>query len=415
MKIMHETTFERSASIRTVLLMAAGVIGFTVPQAIARAAARGSAMTPKTIVAGGYVAPDGRIVSDVVIAIEDGKIKSVSTGSTGSNGKTADRSVLQRPDAIVSPGLIDLRAVLGAYGRDDETAFSIDPGASAVDIVDARHRDFRAAVRAGITTVLIAPNAGNLVSGAAVVLKTGGGAHADWRRDRLLREEGPLVFALGPRVWQPDRAPTSRAGSLSMLRAALRESAAGGGHDRLQRFMSGRLDGLVVCDDPMDVDSALAVLAGSDRRLTIVHTSDTHELGEALARYHAAIVMGPFDASTPPRVLAAPAALSAAGVEVAFAGAMPMHAGESLRITAALAVRYGMDPAKARLAITSVAARRAGVDGRVGTIEQGRDADLVLFSGDPLRLDSRVLEVYINGARVYSFEADNGAFLGDSQ
>ena len=372
-------------------------------------------MTPKTIVAGGYVAPDGRIVSDVVIAIEDGKIKSVSTGSTGSNGKTADRSVLQRPDAIVSPGLIDLRAVLGAYGRDDETAFSIDPGASAVDIVDARHRDFRAAVRAGITTVLIAPNAGNLVSGAAVVLKTGGGAHADWRRDRLLREEGPLVFALGPRVWQPDRAPTSRAGSLSMLRAALSESAAGGGHDRLQRFMSGRLDGLVVCDDPMDVDSALAVLAGSDRRLTIVHTSDTHELGEALARYHAAIVMGPFDASTPPRVLAAPAALSAAGVEVAFAGAMPMHAGESLRITAALAVRYGMDPAKARLAITSVAARRAGVDGRVGTIEQGRDADLVLFSGDPLRLDSRVLEVYINGARVYSCEADNGAFLGDSQ
>lgn len=61
-----------------------------------------------------------------------------------------------------------------------------------------------------------------------------------------------------------------------------------------------------------------------------------------------------------------------------------------------------MDPAAARRAITSVAAKAAGVASRVGTIEPGRDADLVVFSDDPLRLDARVLAVYVDGVRVHA-------------
>ena len=80
---------------------------------------------------------------------------------------------------------------------------------------------------------------------------------------------------------------------------------------------------------------------------------------------------------------------------------MPEHAADALRITAALAVRYGMDPAKARRAITGLPAIVTGVPKRIGSIKEGMDADLVVFSDDPLQLDARVLEVYIDGVRVY--------------
>ena len=86
---------------------------------------------------------------------------------------------------------------------------------------------------------------------------------------------------------------------------------------------------------------------------------------------------------------------------VVFAGGSPGQGYDSLRLSAALAVRYGMDPADARLAITSRAAELAGVGDRVGSLRPGYDADLVVFSDDPLRLDARILEVYVSGVRVF--------------
>jgi imidazolonepropionase-like amidohydrolase len=61
-----------------------------------------------------------------------------------------------------------------------------------------------------------------------------------------------------------------------------------------------------------------------------------------------------------------------------------------------------MDPAKARQAITTVPAKVAGLTGRIGAIAPDHDADLVVFSGDPLRLDVTVQEVYVRGVRVYT-------------
>ncbi len=72
-----------------------------------------------------------------------------------------------------------------------------------------------------------------------------------------------------------------------------------------------------------------------------------------------------------------------------------------------------MDPAKARQAMTSTAAAVAGVADRVGAIRPGLDADIVVFSDDPLRLDARVLEVYIDGVRVYDASQDSITSRGE--
>ena len=300
------------------------------------------------------------------------------------------------PDAVVSPGLIDLRSSIGSYGETDESISAIDPDVNAIDAIDWHHRDFNAAVSAGVTTAMISPAAVNLVAGAAAVVKT------DASNPTVLRREGALVLSLGPSVWRNDRAPTSRSGSLMLLRDAIAAARRAEGPSRLAAMVKGGMDSIVSCDDAMDVSAALRLFADTAGPNAIIYTGDEHDLADELSGRGTAMVVGPYTLDSRPRVLALTGALAGRGVPVALAGQMPERGRDSLRLTAALAVRYGMDPAAARRAITAVAAKVAGVAQRVGAIEPGKDADLVVFSGDPLRLDSRVLAVYVNGVRVYA-------------
>ncbi len=349
---------------------------------------------PNAIVVGSYVDRDGALQSSAIIFLAKGKISSIEAATDS----TSNISAVQYPDATACPGLIDLRSSIGAVGHLSEKAEAIDPGASALDSLDRRHRDFDRALQHGVTTVVLTPSENNLVSGAAAVVKTA----AVEGSDGVLRADGPLMFSFSPRVWEYDRAPTSRMGSLAMLRVALEQAKSGTGHARLQGFVGGSCDALVYCDEPMDVSAALRLLGEFSNRFTIVHNGETQEVLDDLATAKRGVVIGPLEMEAAPRVLAAAGALSAGGVSVAFAGDLPRHNAASLRVTAALAVRYGMDTSAARRAITSAAADAAGVADRVGAISPGRDADLVIFSADPLRPDARVLAVYVDGVRVYA-------------
>ena len=360
---------------------------------------------PSAIIAGRCVAPDGTLKADVAIVLSSGKIKALRAGADYAGGG----EVVLHPDAVVCPGLIDVRSTIGAYGNNVETASAIDPGASAVDTLDPHHRDFRSALRGGITTAMIAPATTNLISGAAVVVKTGGPS----TKSAVLRTDGPLMFALGSGVQRFDRVPTSRLGAASMLRDALDSAARGEGHARLVAFAHGRLDGVVFCEEPEDVDTALRLFGRLDRSVTLMHTSDAHELAADAAGHVGVVVIGPLDFGMSSRTLSSPVAFAGAEVSVAFAGDTPRHGRDALRVTAALAVRYGMDAAAARRAISSAPAAVAGVSDRVGAIKPGLDADLVVFSDDPLRLDARVLEVYIDGTRVYNATLDPEFVSGD--
>jgi imidazolonepropionase-like amidohydrolase len=360
------------------------------------AVAQTSQLRPQAIVAGRHVTIDGTISQELTIVLADGRIQAAVPGAKHQESGGA----AYFPDAVVCPGLIDVQSSAGAYGNAVESAFSIDPGASAIDSFDPDHRDFRLAVESGITTALLAPAPTNLVAGSCVVVKTGGTASA--RAGAVLRQDGPLVFGFGPATWRFDREPTSRIGAMAMFRSVLAGAKSGSQHARLRSFVSGKLDGLLYCDQAMDVSAALRLFGDPSSKASIVHNSDVHDLAEELAGSKASIIVGPYSFAMAPRTLAMAGVLEEAGVEVAFAGRMPIEGGHSLRQTASLAVRYGMDPAKARQAMTINAAKAAGVSDRVGAIRAGMDADLVVFSGDPLRLDSRVLAVYIDGIRVYS-------------
>ncbi len=347
-----------------------------------------------TLIAGRIVQPDGTLKENVAVVVRAGKIKRVGPAAEA-QGQRIRRF---GPQSVVCPGLIDLFSSVGAVGQTVETAHFVDPDARAADAVDPRHGDLGLALRCGVTTAMVAPTPGNLVSGVCVSFRT----FVDRGRLDVLRDDGPLVFALGDTVWRSDRPPTSRSGTLHRLRTVLDDARQGNAHPRINAVVAGRLDALIVCRSAHDVATARSALGNMFRRFGIVHTDDAVELAADLKGFGRPVVVGPYGFSSSRRVLLGAAALAESGVEVAFRGGLPQSAPDAMRITAALAVRHGMDPAAARRAITVAPAKVAGLADRIGSVSRGKDADLVVFSQDPLRLDANVLEVYIKGVRVYA-------------
>jgi imidazolonepropionase-like amidohydrolase len=300
--------------------------------------------------------------------------------------------------SVLCPGLIDLCASIGAVEQTLTTVQVVDPAVSAVDAVDPEHKDFAGALRAGITAAMVNPAPTNLVSGTCVSFRT---RVTDGKLD-VLRDDGPLVLGLGEVVWQRERPPTSRAGALHRLRTLLAEAGAGNADPRINAVVAGRGDALMFCPSIEDIDAARDTLGELADQFVFVHSDDALDLAADSQPLPGPVVVGPYTFSSDRRVLLGAAALSEAGVDVALRGGFPHAPPEGLRISAALAVRHGLKPAKARQAMTAVPAQVAGLAGQVGSIAPGRDADLVVFSGDPLRLDATVREVYIKGVRVYA-------------
>ena len=355
----------------------------------------GDAAGSVTLVAGHIVRPDGTLDDGVAIVVRDGKIKRLVAA------KDVRGPEIRRfdPQTVICPGLIDLFSQIGVGGQTIETTSFVDPDASAVGALDPSHPDFGVALRSGITAAMVTPAPRNLVNGVAVTFRT---FVADDGQLDMLRNDGPLVFAFGDGVWRQDRAPTSQAGALRELRNIVEEARHGNGHPRACAAVAGRLDALFVCHNANDLHGVRGVLGDAASRFGIVHTADAIDVAPDLKGLGQPVVVGPYTFGSSRRALLGAAALSEVGVEVAFSGGFPQTSPDSLRITAALAVRHGMDAAAARRAITIAPAQTAGVADRIGSIVPGRDGDLVVFSNDPLRLDAKVLEVYVKGVRVYA-------------
>lgn len=371
----------------------AAALAFAVP------AATGVAQppAPDAIVAGRYMTPEGRLEADVAIVLSDGKIERVTPAA---EFKPTERTV-HFPNAVVTPGLVDVLSAVGALGQNQESMSAFDTESSVIDAVDFRHDDFGDALEAGVTSVMIVPAPVNLIAGAAAVVKTRR-VDGPGTLPNVLRKEGPLVGALGTTVWLQDREPTSRMGALALLRDFLDKARTGERAGRAHRLATERTRLVMYCESTMDVDAAIRTFGPMQAELVVAYDGDEHELAADLASETFGVIAGPFNFATPPRTLSAIAAYAAAGATVALAGQLPEAPVDSLRVSAALAVRYGLPAETARLAITSAPARLAGVQDRVGVIAAGLDADFAVFSDDPLRLQARVLAVYIEGVQVYS-------------
>jgi imidazolonepropionase-like amidohydrolase len=349
------------------------------------------------IQASSWVAPDGGIQRGAVIVVRDGLIAEVSDKPADAG----DLAVETYDDAVVCAGLIDAVSALGATGQLSEPAESMEPKANAADSFDPYHREMAAALRAGVTSFALVPRSDNLVGGQAAVCKTAGEAGP-----YVLTTDGPMVFSISDRELQPQRNPTSRAGAMAMLRSAIEQSRLRSDSSAMTRFTAGKLPALAYAPDVADVTSLAGIAKEYGVRIHFIQTEDARTSAAVIKSVSGTAIVGPIGMASDWRDARAGGLFEKAEVPVVVAGGLPAESADSLRFGAAVCARSGLSAEAARRAITIEAARALGVADRIGSIEKGKQADLVIFSGDPLDLRSRVIAVYVNGRLAWSAPKD---------
>ena len=364
-------------------MIAAGVAGIVAT----------AAMADTVLIAPQIVMPDGTLASGRAIVVgDDGIIQAIVDAETVAD----DANIVRYEQGVISAGLIDVNSYLGVSGSNFERAQAIDAEAAVIDSFDPDAIELRRALRAGVTSAMIAPSPVNVMPGRAATVRTWSpGNDVD-----VLAEEAALSVVLAPSAYSPNREPSTRAGAMQMLRSMLRDRENLPGP--VAASMIGALPMMVTCDEAQDVFAVMALLGPRGVSLTIVHTMDAAEIAEDAAESDATVVVGPYDFGSDAVTLSGAAALDNAGVPVVISGQVGGGDPDRLRISAALAVQHGLSPEAGRRAMTSAAATVAGVAETTGSITVGLAADLVVFSADPLRLDSKVIDVWVKGERAYS-------------
>lgn len=371
----------------------------------------------------------GRRITGGWIRVENGKIAAL--GEMREFPRTEEET-LDLQGAGVYPGFIDAHTHLGmcedglTFEGDDtnEETDPVTPQLRAVDAINPMDRCFSEALQAGVTTVVTGPGSANPISGQMAAIKTCGTCIDEM----IVKAPVAIKMALGENpksVYHgKNQAPSTRMATAALIREALYTA---------KRYLEDQQQAQTDEDvDPPEYDmksEALipalkgeievhfhahraddiytAVRIGKEFHLNyvIVHGTEGHLIAEGLKEAGARVLSGPFlcDRSKPELRNLTPAGagiLAAHGIPTAIVTDHPVIPLQYLSTCAGLAVREGMDPEEALRAITINPARICGIDSRVGSIEVGKDADLVVFDANPLEMTSKPKLVLADGKLV---------------
>jgi len=335
----------------------------------------------------------GEVIEDGALLISDGKIAAVGADVSPSEGAR----VIEAEGKSVCPGFIDAHSHLGLPTH--EMAETVDPVTADLPPLDAvwpERDEVQDALSSGVTTLLLAPGYANAIAGPCSAVKVG--QSAPLKRDAAIQVN--LVETAIPR----DRQPTSMPGLLKLIRETFTESSDGDGI--LGAAARGEAPVLIVCQGLTEVERAVKLTGELGLKASVVIPEPGPRLAEALAGKDLGAVVPPLPSSPRERTLRLPADLVAAGVPTAFSSFAPMTQAHDLRTSAALAAAAGLPDTAALRALTLRAAEMLGIADRVGSLEVGKDGDVVILGGHPLDLAAPVEVVIIDGEIVYEREAE---------
>jgi len=374
----------------------------------------------------------GPPVEDADLVVDAGRI--VAVGPRGTVQIPAGAVVEDVAGKVIIPGLVDTHSHIGLYAlpavpanRDgNETSSPVTPEVRALDSIWPGDPRIRMALAGGITTANVMPGSGNAVGGQTAYLKLRG----DRVDDMLVRDRdgrpvlGGMKMANGenPKRANAEKAPLTRMGVAFLQRKLFVEAEShrdGDGEpdlrlDPMVEVLEGRR---IVQHHTHRADDILTVLRLADEfghRVVIQHGTEAHLVADELAERGtpvSTIVVEAPGGKLEARELdyAHPALLEAAGVRVAIHTDDMITPSRLFLRSAALAVRGGMSEAGALRAVTLEAAHMLDLGDQIGSLEPGKDADLVILSGPPFSVWTRVLETWIDGERVW--DADEPADL----
>ncbi|QRP46811.1 amidohydrolase [Amycolatopsis sp. FDAARGOS 1241] len=400
-------------------------------------------MASKAIV-GGYVVPVGAApIEDGTVLIEDGKI--VQVGAAADVDVPEDAELVDASGSWVLPGFIDAHAHLGVHedgegwaGNDtNEMTDPIGARFRAVDGIDPYEPGFDDALSGGVTSVVIKPGSGNPIGGQTIGVKT-------WGRsvlDMIFAEQVSVKSALGEnpkRVYgDKKQTPSTRLGVAAILREAFTKArnyqakrthaeSEGKPHevDLTNETLAKVLDGELYWDQHVhradDIVTALRLADEFGYKLVINHGTEGHLIADLLAERGVPVILGPLFTTKSKvelrnRTLRSAGILARAGVKIAITTDHPVVPINFLVYQAALAVKEGLDPETALRALTAHPAEMLGLADRIGTLAPGLDADVVLWSGDPLDVMNRALRVFVRGREVYHYDEATGEGVAEDR
>ncbi len=392
------------------------------------------------VIAGGRVVPvEGEPIEGGIVLLRDGKIAAVEgPGFDVPPGA----EVVDATGKWVLPGFIDAHAHAGVAEEAEgwagqDTNERTDPVAAhvrAIDAINPADLGFRDAIAGGVLAVNVNPGSSNPIGGQTAAIKC-------WGRtvdQMVLREPAGMKSALGE---NPKRAygernetPATRLGTAAVIRGALvaaqnyqakldaAATADSSASERavVERDLKLEALGLVLrreipwrqhCHRADDIATAMRMAREFGYDLVIDHGTEAYLIADQIAAASIPVIIGPLFTSRSKvelrnRSLANPGRLAAAGVTIAITTDHPVVPIHFLIHQATLAVKEGLDPVTALQAVTINPARIIGVDSRIGSLAVGKDADLVIWSGDPLDVMSRAERAFVDGREIYHYDYD---------
>jgi imidazolonepropionase-like amidohydrolase len=422
-----------------------------------------SAAQERMAVKGGRILPgNGPAIDNGVVLIKNGKIEAVGKDLA----IPSEAKVIDATGKVVVPGFVEAHSSRG-MDQVNESNPNV-PFLSVIDAIDPSQEYFEDCRRNGVTTVAIVPGNNTMFGGQAAIIKAVGSTVDDMivkrsagikislkpvgDRNRMghlatIRKELDAARVAAGGDKKPAASAAANGGSETAAAAQADESplqqrrnqGRGGGRiantdpsdsalvrEALAKLVKGDALAFIYCDQAMDVPQAIKLAHEYKLKAILVLGHDCYKAVKQIAAAKLPVVLEPTLVfwETDPRSgedkqVVLPRIYREAGVPVTFqvsgmaagnlfrAPNLPPTVGTNyLWFQAATAVKYGTPADEALTAITQRAADTIGVGKLVGSIEPGKDADLVVLTGDPLKLDTWVDKTVIAGKVVYERDQD---------
>lgn len=382
---------------------------------------------PTTLIRGGLVHDAvHRDACKADILLADGKIATIGTDLTA----PADAVVFDADGLDVFPGFVDAHTHIGLDGYGigyegcdyNEMNDIWTPQLRAIDGINPRDPSLVDARKAGVTCVCTGPGSANVLGGTFLAMKTVG-ERVD---NMIVRDPVAMKCAFGenPKRCYRDKCDSTRMSTAAFLRGALmqardygaRKQAANGDVTKMPAY-NQKLEALLPVlarEIPLkahahqanDIFTALRIAREFDLRLTLEHVTEGHLIADELAKEKdVPMAVGPsltfaskFELRN--KSWKTPGVLANAGCHVSIITDNSVIPQQYLPLCAGMAVKAGMDPFDALKAITINPAEHIGVADRVGSLEVGKDADVVITNGCPFEVMTEVKAVFIDGVQV---------------
>ena len=368
----------------------------------------------------------GAPLADGVVLIRDGKIEKVGKAAEVKIGN--DYTVLS--GKVVTPGLIDAHTVVGLAGYYNQPhdqdqldkSSPIQPELRALDAYNPREKLVEWLRGLGVTTLHTGQAPGALASGQSILVKTVGNTV----EEVLLDSAAMVTLTLGSAVSRNYKSPGTSAKGVAMLRTELlkareyqkkmankdisKRPARDLKLEALAMVLSGKLPALITANRAVEIMTALRLANEFGFRLILDGAAEAYLVLEEIRAAGVPVIIHPTMAR--PRgdsrnlSLETAAKLHQAGIPFAFQSGYESYVPKTrvVLFEAAIAAANGLAREDALAALTINSAKILGIDRRVGSLEKGKDADLVIFGGDPFEYTTHVCTVMVDGEVVVQGE-----------